>query len=243
MKKILPYLFTSLLLAKDPTHQAPQTPTQDLESKQAPTQAPLANSNANTELIQCNVVFEQRKDEIISQLRELEDKKQSLELLQKASDDLFSQRENKLKAKQENLDNQLKTLNAKEESMNKNLDEREAKIKKLIAKNEELLRQIQDESDNKIAQTYAKMKDSKAAAILSDLPNEQAAGILFLLKAQEVGKILAKMQPQKAAELTEVLKKGPPFEKKEAKPMSKPNEAESPSSVPGEVDEPSTPLI
>ena len=58
MKKILPYLFTSLLLAKDPTHQAPQTPTQDLESKQAPTQAPLANSNANTELIQCNVVFE-----------------------------------------------------------------------------------------------------------------------------------------------------------------------------------------
>ncbi len=238
MKKILPYLFISILLAQESNN------TQNQSTHEAKIQN-SSNLNANTELIQCNVVFEQRKDEIISQIKELEDKKQSLELLQKASDDLFNQRENKLKEKEQDLNKQLNTLNAKEESMNKDFNEREAKIKKLIAKNEELLRQIQDESDNKIAQTYAKMKDSKAAAILSDLPSNQAAGILFLLKAQEVGKILAKMQPQKAAELTEVLKKGPPFEHKEPikTPSKQEKELETPSSIPGDVNEASTPLI
>ncbi|WP_411709943.1 magnesium transporter MgtE N-terminal domain-containing protein [Helicobacter felis] len=55
------------------------------------------------------------------------------------------------------------------------------------------------------------MKDSKAAPILQDLPPSQAAQMLSTLEAKDMGKNLAKMDPQKAAMLTEMLQKGPPF--------------------------------
>lgn len=248
MKKIFPYLLVSILFAQESQQGTEASKPKNTSPKQTIEQPSNSNSQ-NSKLIQCNTIFEQRKSEIVSQIRELDDKKQSLDLLQKAADDLFNRRENKLKEKEQDLNNQLKSMQAKEESMKKDFNEREANIKKLIAKNEELIRTIQEESDNKIAQTYAKMKDSKAAAILNDLPNSQAAGILFLLKTQEMGKILAKMQPQKAAELTELLKKGPPFEDpKQKKPATEnsnesKDEKKAPSSVPGDTDSPSSPLI
>ncbi|MDE5592004.1 MAG: PDP protein, partial [Helicobacter sp.] len=60
--------------------------------------------------------------------------------------------------------------------------------------------------------TYAGMKDSKSAAILENLPEKEAAAILFGLDTKTMSKILAKMNPQKAAALTQILQKGPPFE-------------------------------
>ena len=67
------------------------------------------------------------------------------------------------------------------------------------------------------------MKDSKSAAILENLPESEAAMILFALDTKVVGKILAKMDPQKAANLTQIIQKGPPFETQETKVNSQNN--------------------
>ncbi len=171
-----------------------------------------AQEQETSNLIQCNAIFEAKKEEIINQIKELDNKKQSLAILQKASDALFNQRENKLKEQEQKLDNKLKEIQMQQDAIEQSQRQSEDRIKKMLQANEDLLKQIRDETENKIAQTYAKMKDSKAAAILSDLSATQAANILFLLKPQEIGKILAKMDPKKASILTQTLKKGPPFE-------------------------------
>ena len=88
---------------------------------------------------------------------------------------------------------------------------RENNIKDLIKQNEDLLSQIDAKKSQKISQTYAKMKDSKASAIIEELPLNEAAEILFAMDSKDIGKIFAKMDAQKAAKLTEMLKKGPPF--------------------------------
>ena len=56
-------------------------------------------------------------------------------------------------------------------------------------------------------------RDSKSAAILQNLPDEEAAMILFALDTKTTSKILSKMDVQKAATLTTLLQKGPPFKK------------------------------
>ena len=182
------------------------------QDQQIPVSQQNNTQNSSSQIIQCNIIFEQRKNEILDKIKDLEDKTQSLKILQKASEDIFTQRQNQIKTQEQALKEKEKEILEKEKALNQANQDSQDKIKKLIAKNEEILRQIQDESTNKLAQTYSKMKDSKAADILSDLPENQAAGILFLLKAQDIGKILAKMDPRKAASLTERLRKGAPFE-------------------------------
>ncbi|GAA7765734.1 hypothetical protein HpCOL17_18180 [Helicobacter pylori] len=65
------------------------------------------------------------------------------------------------------------------------------------------------------------MKDSKSALILENLPTQNALEILMALKPQELGKILAKMDPKKAAALTELWQK-PPKENKESQKTTAP---------------------
>lgn len=205
--------------------------------------ANTATQEKTSELIQCNAIFEAKKEEITRQIQEFEEKKQSLEILQKASEDLFNQREKQIKTKEEQIKQQLQELQEKETAMQKMQAESEEKVKKILAKNENILRQIREETESKVAQTYAKMKDSKAAAILSDLDLNEAANILFFLKPQEIGKILAKMEPKKAALLTETLKKGPPFqkEKQEIKKEESQEQEEHIPSIPN--DNKTKPLI
>ncbi|VDG58619.1 Uncharacterized conserved protein [Escherichia coli] len=62
------------------------------------------------------------------------------------------------------------------------------------------------------------MKDSKSALILENLPTQNALEILMALKPQELGKILAKMDPKKAAALTELWQKPHEKIKKSQKP-------------------------
>ena len=212
--------------ATQPQASEPTSPTTDSTSATStPTPAPKSPST----LIQCNAIFEAKKGEIINQIQELEDKKQSLKVLQKASDELFTQRENKLKEQQQKLDATLKEIQATQTAMQESQQQSEDKVKQILTKNEDILRQIREETESKVAQTYAKMKDSKAAAILSDLELGEAANILFYLKPQEIGKILAKMEPKKAASLTEILKKGPPFDTKKPEPKAQPQEEHIPS--------------
>lgn len=85
----------------------------------------------------------------------------------------------------------------------------------MLKKNENVLKQIKTATQSKVGTTYTAMKDSKSAAILESMSSSEAAEILYGLDTKIVSKILAKMNPQKAAELTQLITKGPPFEEQE----------------------------
>lgn len=186
-------------------------------------QAASSSEQTSKQLLQCNAIFDARKGELKEQIRQLDEKTQSIQALENATQNLLDKREAKLKERENALSIKLKEIEdkeAKEEAQNK---QRQDEIKALIAKNEDILKQIDGAKNNKLAQTYAKMKDSKAAPIIENLPQDEAASILFALSAQDMGKILSKMNPKKAAELTEILKKGPPFEKQKSETLQKKN--------------------
>uniref|UniRef100_UPI001F29F368 MotE family protein n=1 Tax=Helicobacter salomonis TaxID=56878 RepID=UPI001F29F368 len=181
----------AFLLAKETPAQVKETPAQ--------------------QFLQCNAIFESRKAEIDRQLQALQERALTLQTLQNQTQSLLDQRSAKVVEREKALGIKLKEFEDKEANLKKTQEENEKKLKALIAKNEELLKEIKVASQSKLASTYAKMKDSKAAPILQDLSPAQAAQILSTLEAKDMGKILAKMDPAKAATLTEMLQKGPPF--------------------------------
>ncbi|WP_233711805.1 MotE family protein, partial [Helicobacter salomonis] len=181
----------AFLLAKETPAQVKETPAQ--------------------QFLQCNAIFESRKAEIDRQLQALQERALTLQTLQNQTQSLLDQRSAKVVEREKALGIKLKEFEDKEANLKKTQEENEKKLKALIAKNEKLLKEIKAASQSKLASTYAKMKDSKAAPILQDLSPAQAAQILSTLEAKDMGKILAKMDPAKAATLTEMLQKGPPF--------------------------------
>lgn len=162
---------------------------------------PLFAAENKRELIDCNIIFEQRKSEIIQEIERIDEQQQALQALQSATQNVLDQKEADLKKREIALNN-----------AQKEMEEREAKITRLLKHNEEVLKQIRGATQSKVGETYAGMKDSKSAAILETLPEAEAAEILFALDTKVMSKILAKMTPQKAATLTQLLQKGPPFE-------------------------------
>lgn len=162
---------------------------------------PLFAAENKRELIDCNIIFEQRKSEIIQEIERIDEQQQALQALQSATQNVLDQKEADLKKREIALNN-----------AQKEMEEREAKITRLLKRNEEVLKQIRGATQSKVGETYAGMKDSKSAAILETLPEAEAAEILFALDTKVMSKILAKMTPQKAATLTQLLQKGPPFE-------------------------------
>ena len=162
---------------------------------------PLWAAENKRELIDCNIIFEQRKSEIIQEIERIDEQQQALQALQSATQNVLDQKEADLKKREIALNN-----------AQKEMEEREAKITRLLKRNEEILKQIRGATQSKVGETYAGMKDSKSAAILETLPEAEAAEILFALDTKVMSKILAKMTPQKAAILTQLLQKGPPFE-------------------------------
>ncbi|WP_297814256.1 MotE family protein [uncultured Helicobacter sp.] len=162
------------------------------------------------EVIDCNIIFEQRKAEIIKEIERIDEQQQALQALQNATQNVLDQKEADLKKREIALNN-----------IQKEIEEREAKITRLLKRNEEILKQIRGATQSKVGETYAGMKDSKSAAILETLPDAEAAGILFALDTKVMSKILSKMTPQKAATLTQLLQKGPPFEEEKESPQPK----------------------
>lgn len=152
------------------------------------------------EVLQCNAIFEERKAELQNELKKIAEQKKMMNILY---DEQKRANEGRLE--------QLRVQEARVQALIDEAKAREEAIKKLIAQNEDLLAQIDEKKNAKITQTYAKMKDSKAGAIIEAMPLPQAAEILFTMDAKSVGKILAKMEVEKAAKITEMLKKGPPF--------------------------------
>ncbi|GAA7177196.1 MotE family protein [Helicobacter pylori] len=180
----------------------------------------LFGEEAAQELLQCSAIFESKKAELKEDLHQLSEKEQSLRILQIENARLLDEKSDLLNKKEKEIDEKLKNLAAKEEAFKTLQTEEKKRLKNLIEENEEILREIKQAKDSKIGETYSKMKDSKSALILENLPTQNALEILMALKSQELGKILAKMDPKKAAALTELWQK-PPKENKENKESQK----------------------
>ncbi|WRG04381.1 MotE family protein [Helicobacter pylori] len=181
----------------------------------------LFSEEAAQELLQCSAIFESKKAELKDDLRRLSEKEQSLRILQTENARLLDEKTDLLNQKEKEVEEKLKNLAAKEEAFKTLQTEEKKRLKNLVEENEEILREIKQAKDSKIGETYSKMKDSKSALILENLPTKNALEILMALKPQELGKILAKMDPKKAAALTELWQK-PPKENKESQKTTDP---------------------
>lgn len=164
-------------------------------------------------LLNCSIIFEERKSEIKAQLDEIDEKIQALQVLQNATQMLLDEKDRQLRAKEAEIDNKImlfakeqeKTSNEAKESearKNEELSQREQQIRNLIAQNEAILAQIKQIKDDKIVNAYRTMKEAKAASILSGMPESQAVEILSKMEVRDITKILAKMDDDKAASIT-----------------------------------------
>ncbi len=147
-------------------------------------------------LFDCTEIFKERKSELLVELERIDEQKQALSALKIATEDLLKKREVNLSQKEEEVDTKLAKIIQKEES-----------TKKMLLKNEAILKNIKDIKMNKIAQTFAKMKAAAASNILSNMDAEEAVSILQSLKPKTVGQILTKMDAKKASKLTLLLSK------------------------------------
>lgn len=149
----------------------------------------------------CNQIFEQRKGELQLELDKIDEQQQVLEALRHATENVLSAKEEKLLKKEQEVDAKLQRI----------LDEKAA-VEKMLEQNKVILADIQKAKDDKVIETYTKMKPGAAAAAMAEMDTAVAASIMFNLTPKQSAKIFAKMDAPKAAQLTEILKKGPPFE-------------------------------
>ena len=147
-------------------------------------------------LFECTEIFKERKSELLVELERIDEQKQALSALKTATEELLKKKEIRLGQKEEVVDRKLNEITTKEES-----------IKKMLKRNEEVLKETKSIKMDKIAQTFAKMKAGSAANILADMDPQEAASILSSLKPKTVGKILTKMDAKKASVLTLLLAK------------------------------------
>jgi flagellar motility protein MotE (MotC chaperone) len=145
-------------------------------------------------LFDCTEIFKERKSELLVELERIDEQKQALSALKQATEDLLKKKESRVNQKEEEVNNKLIEITKKEDS-----------IKKMLAKNEIILKEVKSTKMSKIAQTFAKMKAASASGILSDMDSKKAAAILNSLKPKTVGQILTKMDAKKASKLTLLL--------------------------------------
>ncbi len=157
----------------------------------------------DSQLIDCNQIFNARKEELMREIDKIDEQQQALQALQSATQALLDKREEALKKKESDINATLLIINKKEKEIRGMLDE-----------NKKVLENIKAAKDDKIAEVYAKMKPSAAANIISAMPESQAAAVLFALSPKQIGAILPKIPSDKASILTDLIKKGPPFEYK-----------------------------
>ncbi len=156
--------------------------------------------------VDCTQVFEDRKAELLKEVDNIDEARQSFEALKAATNALFDKQKARI------LEDK-KALKDKEAK----LDKKQKYIEELIAKNQKLLDTIKGVKNSKISETYTKMKDSAAASVFENLSPSEASAIIFTLPAKKISKILAKMDPKKASLITLRLKLGPPFDVNQTK--------------------------
>ncbi len=156
----------------------------------------LFSLQTSEKLFECTEIFKERKSELLVELERIDEQKQALSALRIATEELLKKKETKLGRQEEIVDKKLADITKKE-----------ASIKGILGKNEEVLKEIKNLKMSKIAQTFAKIKPASSANILSDMDAKEAVAILQSLKPKTVGKILTKMDSKKASELTLLLAK------------------------------------
>lgn len=150
--------------------------------------------------IDCTKVFEERKSELLKEIEKIDEARQSFEALQGATNVLFDKQKAALKEKENAIAITKQHIEAKEKQ-----------IALMLEENKKLLDLIEAKKNEKIDETYIKMKDASAAAIIEKLPVHEGSAIMFGLPPKKLSQILAKMEPKKASEITQRLKIGPPF--------------------------------
>lgn len=153
-----------------------------------------------SETVDCTQVFEERKIELLKEIEKIDEARQSFEALQAATNALFDKQREKLDEERDDINATMREIAQKEEN-----------IKKMLEENKKLLEKIDGAKNDKISDSYSKMKDSAAAAILEELPINESAAVIFTLQSKKVSKIMAKMDPKKASQITQRLVQGPPF--------------------------------
>ncbi len=152
------------------------------------------------ETTDCTQIFEERKSELLHEVEKVDEARQSFEALQAATNALFDKQRASLKEKENAIAQTKAEIEAKEK-----------RITAMLEENKKLLELVEAKKNEKIDDTYNKMKDGAAAGIIEKLPVNEGAAILFGLPAKKISQIFAKMNPQIASDLTQRLKKGPPF--------------------------------
>lgn len=172
---------------------------------QAATSPSSEISSSRQQVLDCNVIFEQRKDEIINAIKLLDEKQATMQSLQQATNALIDKRQNQLKLKEASLKNQREEFAKQKKEFEDQKQYEQSQIDAKIKQNQEILDSITNAMLSKISQTYSKMPPSQAAAVLENINPKEAAKILSSLDAKVISKILGKMDPLKAATLTQTL--------------------------------------
>jgi flagellar motility protein MotE (MotC chaperone) len=154
------------------------------------------NANKEAKLVDCYKIFDQRRGELEMKLEQIEEQKQAFQALKDASMNILKKKEAKINKKQQEINNTLKKI---EDTKKEN----EAILKKY----QQILKQINDATASKLVQSYSKMRAGNAANIISNMDTNTSLEILSKLSPKVLSKIFAKMDPNKAAFLTEKLKK------------------------------------
>jgi len=155
----------------------------------------FANDVKEANLVNCYQIFDQRRAELEAKVEQIEEQKQAFIALKDASMNILKKKEAKVNAK-------LKEVNAtlaKIEQIKKQNEE-------LVKKYQQILADIKKATTSKLVQSYAKMRAGNAAKILQDMDTNTSLDILSKLSPKVLSKILSKMDPTKAAMLTEKLK-------------------------------------
>ena len=147
-----------------------------------------------TKLINCYEIFEQRRAELEMILDKIDEQKQAFIALKDANMHIIKQREKKLLQQEKEVN---ATLN-KIELIKKQNEE-------LVKKYQQILQEIKKTTNSKLVKSYAKMRAGNAAKILQDMDMNSSLNILYQLSPKTLSKILSKMDPTKAAILSEKL--------------------------------------
>lgn len=152
--------------------------------------------------VDCNNIFELRKEELLKELDRIDEQRQILEAFKAQVQASYEKSLAELKGKEASINDTAKKIEAQKNEI--------AAIK---AQNEKILNELKSMGENKVAQSYSKMKDAAAADVLSAMDSVDAASIIYALEPKKIAAIMAKMDSNKASELTKMLQAGPPFKK------------------------------
>lgn len=150
----------------------------------------------NNTTYDCTKIFQDKKNQLLLRLDQIDEQQQALSALKSATARLLKKKSALLQVQKRNIDLKLKLIREKEKA-----------VAQMLNKDKQILADIKSAVMGKISQTYSKMKADAAAGVLSDMNATVAVSILRKLDPKVIGKIFTQMSPQKASQLTIMLTK------------------------------------